>query len=287
MVLLLLSSGIGFRQTHRIVALTRRNTTMKFRKLARHLTHFNLSLADAPQTDEVSLQFDELETYETRRSTRPLTLPVLIEKNSRFFIGAASAPIRPSGKFSDARKRAIAEDEARFGPRKDGSKPVLKAVLKLGRKFSRNARTVILATDCKTTYPKFAKAAFKGKRLVHHQTLSTLPRTTFNPLFPINHVEATLRDLMGRLRRESWLASKKGRYLDLHLQAYMAYRNFSRARFNRDTKTPAEILGFTDRALSLGQLLSWRQDWGAERSPHPLSNNGDRTVPEYQTRRAA
>ena len=43
-----------------------------------------------------------------------------------------------------------------------------------------------------------------------------------------------MRDLMGRLRRESWLVSKKRRYLDLGLQVHMAYRNLVRKRFNHD-----------------------------------------------------
>ena len=45
---------------------------------------------------------------------------------------------------------------------------------------------------------------------------------TWNPLFAINHEEAVMRDLMGRLRRESWLVSKKRRYLDLALHLHMA-----------------------------------------------------------------
>ena len=39
------------------------------------------------------------------------------------------------------------------------------------------------------------------------------PRGYGTPLFPINHTEAILRDHTGRLRRQSWLASKLRRYL--------------------------------------------------------------------------
>ena len=83
---------------------------------------------------------------------------------------------------------------------------------------------------------------------------------------------ATSRDLMGRLRRRSWLASKRREWLQLHLRLFIAYRNYHRPRFNRDAQTPAELLGFLPRALSRGELLSWRQDHGPERSIHPLGH---------------
>jgi hypothetical protein len=78
------------------------------------------------------------------------------------------------------------------------------------------------------------------------------------------------RDLMGRLRRESWLVSKKRRYLDLALQVFMAYRNYVRRRFNRDRESPAQLLGLVPRRMRLEELLSWRQDWGGS-SIHPLA----------------
>ena len=81
----LLASGLGLRQTARITGLTLRCTELKFRKIARHLGHLNANLR-GPFPPGFSLQFDELETYEGRRNTRPLTLPILIEKASRFVI---------------------------------------------------------------------------------------------------------------------------------------------------------------------------------------------------------
>ena len=43
-----------------------------------------------------------------------------------------------------------------------------------------------------------------------------------------------------------------------------------RRRFNRDTESPAELLGYVDRRMEPTELLSWRQDWGRG-SIHPLS----------------
>ncbi len=91
-----------------------------------------------------------------------------------------------------------------------------------------------------------------------------------------------MRDLMGRLRRESWLVSKKRRFLDIALHVHMAYRNLVRRRFNTDRESPAELLGFVPRRLTAYELLSWRQDWKAE-SIHPLSRSGE-TIRSFRAR---
>ena len=178
--------------------------------------------------------------------------------------------------MTKARKRAIEDDEARFGPRVDKSRGAIRRVLRKGARLVRDAVSVVFQSDEKSSYPGLAREAFGAQRLTHERTNSTLARMTWNPLFPINHSEAMARDLMGRLRRESWLVSKKGAYLDLHLQLYMAYRNYVRPRFNHDTKTPAQLLGFVAKKMTPRNLSTWRQDWG-DRSIHPA---GGQEVPD-------
>jgi hypothetical protein len=278
-LLQLLASGIGLRQSSRNLGLSLRCTELKFRKLARHLRRLNLNLrGELPEGSR--LELDELETYEGRRNTRPLTVPVLIEAKSFFVIWAESATIRPSGKMTEARKRAIAEDETRHGKRKNRSRWAVWRTLLRGAQITRGLGRVELRTDEKSTYPALARRAFGARRLDHRRTNSRLARTTWNPLFPINHTEALARDLMGRLRRESWLASKKRRYLDLALHVFMAWRNYVRRRFNRDDFSAAQSLGFVERRMSEQELLSWRQDWGEE-SVHPLAS-GTQSVAEWR-----
>jgi hypothetical protein len=231
------------------------------------------------------LQLDELETYEGRRNTRPLSVPVLIERHSRLVIWAEAAPIRPRGKMTAARRRAIEEDERRRGPRKDFSARSVERTLRRGAELVRDHGQVVLETDEKASYPNHARRAFGAARLVHRTTNSQLARGTWNPLFPINHTEAMARDLCGRLRRESWLVSKERRYLDLGLQLWMAYRNLVRRRFNHDRESPAQLLGFAERRLAWGEALGWRQDWGRQ-SIHPRSRWG-RPIDRRARRRAA
>ena len=264
-----LSSGLGLRQSSRNLRLSLRCTQLKFRKIARHLRRLNLRLR-GPLQEGASFQLDEFETFEGRRNTRPLSVPMVIEKESRFIVWAEAATIRPRGKMTKARLAAMAEDEARFGRRRDHSRRSVRRALARASELAFSLKTVLLESDQKSSYVKLAREAFGGTRLVHGRTSSRLPRTVANPLFPINHSEAMARDLMGRLRRESWLVSKGRRYLDLGLQIFIAYRNLVRRRFNDDRFSPAQKLGFAPRRLTETEVLGWRQDWG-ERSPAPIA----------------
>jgi len=268
-----LASGLGLRQTSRNLRLSLRCTELKFRKLARHLRRLNLNLR-GPLPDQAAFQLDEFETYEGRRNTRPVSVPMMIETRSRFVVWAEAAAIRPRGKMTPSRRAALAQDEARFGRRKDRSRRSLRRSFDRAAELAAGLRRVVLQTDKKTAYVQIATQALGAGRLVHLRTSSRLPRTAANPLFPINHTEAMARDLSGRLRRESWLVSKKRRFLDLALQIFLAYRNYVRRRFNFDQASPAQLLGFAPRRLEEGELFTWRQDWGAH-SIHPVADGNE------------
>lgn len=268
----LLSAGVGLRESARTLGLTLRATELKARKIARQARRLNLNLQRKLPRGS-SLQFDEIETYEGRRNTRPLTLPVLIESNSRAIIWAESAPIRPNGTMTQRRLRAIAADEKRFGRRKDGSILAIRRTLARAVPLVPDQPYLLIDTDKKAVYPSLIAQAFGGIRIFHRRTSSFEDRDTDNPLFPINQTEAVMRDLTGRLRRESWLVSKRRRWLDVALHIFIAKRNLVRPRFNKDQTSPAQMLGWASRRLTVGEVLSWRQCFG-RRSLHPLSRRG-------------
>ncbi len=280
----MIASGIGIRQSARNLGLTLRCTELKLRKIGRHLRRLNLNL-QGQLPAEAKLHFDEIETYEGQRNTRPLSVPILIESETRFIIWAESATIRPRGTMTKKRLKAIADAEKRHGIRKDRSRRSVRRTLQRGAKLARTSRTVLLNTDEKLSYPSIANRTYGKARLSHQKTNSKLARWTWNPLFAINSEEAIMRDLMGRLRRESWLVSKKRRFLDLALQLHATYRNIVRKRFNRDEESPAQLLGFLPRRLSPTEVLSWRQDW-QEQSVHPLSMRGV-TIADWNSQVAA
>lgn len=268
-----IASGTGIRQCARDLGLSPRCTELKLHKIGRHLRRLNLNLQGL-LAEEAKLHFDEIETYEGQRNTRPLSVPVLIETESRFIIWAETAPIRPRGKMTKKRVKAIKASEMRHGVRKDLSRRSVERTLLRGARMVKKSATVTFNTDEKSSYPRIAKSVFIENRVRHLTTNSKLVRMTFNPLFPINHEEARMRDLMSRLRRESWLVSKNRRYLDVAFHVHIAYRNLVRRRFNRDKESPAQLLGFLPRRLTPTEVLSWRQEWKG-RSVHPLSRSGE------------
>ncbi len=276
--------GVGIRMCSRRLGLSLHCTELKIRKMSRHLRQLNLNLR-GPIDRDVSLQFDELETFEGRRNTRPLSVPILLEADSRYCIWAESATIRPRGTMTAKRLKTLADEEYRLGRRKDRSRRAIRRTLARGRDLIPEQSRITLYTDEKRTYPGLARAAFGQRKLTHLKTNSKLARTTSNPLFPINHEDARLRDMSGRLRRQSWLVSKKRRFLDLALHMHMAFRNLVRSRFNSDEESPAQLLGFVPRRLTIGEALSWKQCWG-KRSIHPLSPRG-RSVRQYEAALAA
>ena len=142
----------------------------------------------------------------------------------------------------------------------------------------RTSGSLTLRTDEKRSYGVIAERLL-GARLTHLTTPGRAPRTRYNPLFAINITIAMSRDNCGRLRRQSWLVSKKKERLQNHLHIYIAYRNYVRPRFRRDDEheTAAVLLGLLPRNLTFAETIGWRQDWGS-RSVHPLSHDGARSV---------
>lgn len=277
------AQGCGIRQTSRLLGLSLRCTELKLRKIARHLRRLNLNLR-APLRGGVSFHLDEFETFEGQRNTRPLSVPMLIESGSRYIVWAESATIRPRGRMTEKRRKAIESAERRHGPRKDNSRRGLVRTLRRGAQLLEPGAPVAVFTDEKSSYPSLVLEELGGRPLAHLRTNSQEVRDTENPLFPINHEEAMARYLMGRLRRESWLHSKKRRYLDLALHLHMAWRNLVGKRFNRDEESPAQVLGLVPRRLGWGECLSWRQDWGRS-SIHPVARRGE-SVWRWEARRA-
>lgn len=271
----LLTSGVGLRQAGRVLGLDVHAVQKKFRKLARHLRLLNRNLVAGLPAGR-TLLIDELESFE-HRSISPLTVPVLIDRVSKFVIATDVAPIRRAARAGSRRRRWLERHEARSGRRQDRGNACIRRV------FSRLAkllegRPATLLSDEKASYARQCRRRF-GAQVLHLTVSSKRPRNVYNPLFAINLTEAILRDNNGRLRRRSWLVSKLGRYLKLQAELFAAYRNWHRRRHNDDPAdvTPGVVLGLAKRSFTVTELLTWRQDWRLL-SPHPTSSSGHETV---------
>ncbi len=247
----------------------------KFRKLGRHAGFLHENLLQKLPGQRTFLM-DELETHEGEL-IRTVTVPILIEKLSGLVVATDVGSIRRLARKGSRRRKLQERDEALHGKRTDETRRVVMSVLdKLGRLLE--GASAVLRTDEKKLYASLSRKLF-GTKVSHERTPGTAERSTFNPLFHINHTLARFRDLSARLHRRSWCASKKREFLRPHLQMVTVYRNYVCRRTNTEDakRTPAWHLGLLPRALSYCEVCGWRQDWG-QLSPHPLSISGLRTV---------
>jgi len=270
-----LVSGVSLRQAGRLLALDCHSVQHKARKIARHLQLLNRSLVTALPAGKV-IGLDEMETFE-QRSIQPVTVPMVVEHESKFVIAVRVAPIRRTAKKGTRRQKLIEKLEARSGRREDRGREAVRKIFGRLQRLLRG-RGATLVTDMKSSYATERQRRF-GSQVAHTTVNSRAPRTTRNPLFAINLTEAMMRDNNGRLRRRSWLVTKRRRALRLQLEMFAAYRNWIRPRTNNDPDwlTPGVVLGFSRRAFSFEEAVAWRQDW-RQLSAHPTCERGRLTI---------
>jgi hypothetical protein len=206
-----------------------------------------------------TFQLDELETFETSRLTRPVTVPVLIERRSYFILMTRTAPMGPRGRLSSENLRRVEKDRLRFGRRVSGSPQAVDACLRLLEAMLAPDCNLHIQTDRKATYRSLIRRRFHGRLGSHVRESSRRRRDYSNVLFPINHTLAMLRDGVSRLVRRSWGVSKCRRRLQEHLDLWTAYRNYVRGVTVRAPRvTPAMALGICRRPYRVQEIVAWR-----------------------------
>jgi len=201
---------------------------------------------------------DELETFEQNRLEKPLTVPVAVDRTSYFVLGTAvgTLPARPS-----ARSRREAELGLRSWRRADRrqseSKKVVAAVFSGIAELVDPRGSIGITTDRKPSYRRLVREIFVG-RATHIRISSRAPRIVENPLFPINHCLAMLRDGLSRLVRQTWAHAKLAERLERHLWIWICYRNYVRWRTNKTPGvTAAMALGVEEKPWCVEELLRW------------------------------
>ncbi len=252
----LLVSKVTLRQSARILGTTRTTLDRRLRLLGDHCREFQrFLLTEAARGPGLhgEFQLDELETFETDRRLQPVTVPVLMEAGSYFVLHAETAPLPARGRLSPRKERQKKMREARLGRRRSGSRQAVEKTLQALRAAALHGHITFLS-DRKASYVGSVRRVFAGRRVLHLRVSGKAPRTHANPLFPINHTLAMLRDGISRLVRRSWGVSKLRERLGLHLWIWIVYRNYLRGvTVKAPRTTPAMIQRVT------GRRWSWRE----------------------------
>ena len=264
----LLTSKVTLRQSARVAGCNRKTVEHRLRLLGGHCQAYQereLGQAQAKGGLRGVFQLDELETFEQDRRLAPVSVPVLIERDSFFVLHATTAPLPARGNLRPADQRRKAQRQAREGVRKSGSAQAVQGCWDVLAKLAAPQAPVEVATDSKRQYRRQLERTF-GARLLHYRAHSSEPRVPGSLLFAINHTLAQMRDGLSRLVRRNWGASKKRERLELHQWLWMGWRNWVRGMTNKRRKlTPAMALGVAAAQLPVAELLRLRVFPGAFR----------------------
>jgi transposase-like protein len=250
------ASKVTHRQTARLLRCARGTVHHRVELLGRHCRDFHARqmtrLRGALLPD---LALDELETYETDRRLKPLTVPVLLHEASWFVLDAQVAPLASRGGLTpkdQQRKERLVELEGR---RRSGSTEAVAKCFANVAPLLTPGSSGMLRTDQKQTYVRLKKKLLP-KELLHVRISSEEPRGLDNPLFRINRTLAMMRDGVSRLVRRTWAASKKREQLEKHLWVWIVFRNYVRRRINRSrSESAASMIGLFPTLLPTHDLL--------------------------------
>jgi hypothetical protein len=185
-------------------------------------------------------------------------MSILIERSSYFVLDLSTARLPCRGGLSKLDRARKEEREERFGKRKSGSCEAVERCFDTLASSASRFSLVRVQTDKKATYGPLLEKRF-GRRLDHERYSSREKRDYRNPLFPINHTLAMMRDGISRLVRRTWGASKLRERLELHAWIWATWRNYVRGITNEAPRTtPAMAIGVDDKKWTVAELCAWR-----------------------------
>jgi transposase-like protein len=268
-----LSSKVTHRQTARQLKCSRATVEHRVDLFGRHCQAFHeLQRRRLKGTLVPDFALDELETYETDRRLKPVTVPVLIHETSWFVLDVQVAPMAARGGLAPRFEQKKQIQAGLYGKRKSGSTEAVRKCLESAKDLVRPEAAGFLRTDQKKTYVGLKKKVLP-KEIVHLQVSSEMPRDMNNPLFRINRTLAMMRDGVSRLVRRTWAAAKKRERLEKHLWVWIAFRNYVRRMINRSKDiSAASSIGLFRGPLGLDDLLGLRPQF--RRDPPGLCTAG-------------
>jgi hypothetical protein len=134
----LMVACVGQRQAARVLRVARRTIEHRFSWLARHARDFH---DNRLRDREGPFQLDELESFESNRY-QPVSVPVVIHRQSYFLVATRVAPLRRKGRLSERQRRRRQRWEEMYGRRPSGSAEAVRSVLRALREVTRHSHRV-------------------------------------------------------------------------------------------------------------------------------------------------
>jgi hypothetical protein len=213
---------VSLRETARVLKCSYKTVYLKFLWLGKRAKDFHLR-----QSFRINeLQFDETYSIEHTK-LKPLGIAIAVDDNYKI-LGVQIGKIKAPGSLA-------AISYKKYGPRPNESREKIHNLLASIAAQAINAPNVV-KSDAKTEYKKlvreifpktpyqvFPSSEFKEKK--REQKYQSQEKRVFDPIFPVNHICARLRDHIKRLARRSWCTTKVPEHLELNIYLYMAKNN--------------------------------------------------------------
>lgn len=217
----MLASGVSQRRLAYLLRLNRKTIKRKFIFLGKQAV-VNLAQTNLQFPKAISIQFDDLETFEHSKH-KPLSVTLALEEKTRRILSYSVSRMPAKGKHAVISQK-------RYGPRKDeralGRKKLFKELQALV------SPVAIIKSDQNPHYAKDVESFFP---LVQHITTKggrgaktgqgELKKLKFDPLFSLNHTFAKMRADINRLIRKTWCTTKRKDRLELHIAIMSVYHN--------------------------------------------------------------
>ena len=220
----LLSNNINLNAAARILRVNPKTVAKKLRFLGSMCQEMNINnCQNYSQINDI--QFDELQTIEHTKC-KPLSVAVAVSKKQRKILGFEVSRMPATGHLAKISRK-------KYGKRPDDR---LKGMRQLFDYLSRQLSSdiSISSDECpfyKSVVKKYFPTAnynqyFGKKECVAGQ--GELKKTSFDPIFSINHTFAMMRANISRLIRKTWNTTKKVEGLIDHLNIYVWMHNTQR-----------------------------------------------------------
>jgi transposase-like protein len=219
----LYSSGMTLRRLAKVLKCHQQTVANKLIFLGSKALKIHNDRIDNGELKTSYVQFDETETFEITK-LQPVSIALAVRPKTGEIIDVGVATMKAKGHLADlAWLKGIERDDTRD----DARRSVMATVARCAKD------RITVAADALACYPKIIKAAMPQADIKQIPAGRKDPDGRFDSLFGINHTCALLRHDLSRLRRKTWVTTKRLDRLFLHLYLYIAYHNkYSKQMFS-------------------------------------------------------
>jgi len=241
------------RQIARTLRCAPSTVDLQLSRLGRHCLVFQRQ-TPLPASTCRDIVIDGLVSFE-HSQFYPFEILAAVDNDTSFILHLTDAPLRRSGRMTDAQKVKRARLEAKHG------RPDPRAVLDGAREILQEAvvgaNQAIIRSDEHRAYPR----ALKGLPCpyTHRQVNSQERRDRRNELFEVNALDMFLRHSIANHRRETIAFAKRRQGAMERAAVFTVWKNWVKRRWEkRCHQTPAMLMGLADKAFRFEEILARR-----------------------------